>query len=899
MLILLSVFPEIWLAATLATGLKTSVVEYADSSCAPPAVTVSFTSAFTCAPQPDHYNPTCVNNGAGYSVSDCTDYTQGGRDDFNTVNNAFDGYSYLAVEKYVTGRCGQYDSVTSAMLYRLDENCYSNAAGTESHRLSLGHSAVITTYSDPSCTNVKTTTTVRQAAIGLGPQALCVDEMTAFYGGSLPNLTAVAIYDDNTCSSTPTQLRLSQDFACLGTADAPCQVYDNSRFSTTGCTRDLLNYSAAVFGTDSPYVIVGDFPNPWCGSVENVTVYHADGACHTSADGATSFRATVSTTDSTATLTTYSDPTCAFDASNTSLNGQTLSSSPCLSMSVAIFGLVVAVAQFVSFTGVLICTPQLDHFNPTCVNNGAGYSVLDCTDYNQGGWDDFNIVNNAFDGYSYLGVDKYLTGRCGRYDSVTSAMLYRLDENRYPNAAGTESHRLSLGHSAVITTYSDPSCMNVKTTTTVRQAAIGLGPQALCVDEMTAFYGGSRPNLTAVAIYDDNTCSSTPTQLRFSQDFACLGTADAPCQVYDNSRFSTSGCTDDFLGYSAAVFGTDTPYVIIEDFPNSWCGNVENVTVYHADGACHTSADGTTSFRATVSTADYTANLTMYSDPTCTFVVTNTSLDSQTLSASPCLYVVCNVWFGCGRRYTVGGLGGSLSLDNKAAVVEYEDNRCVLTPIKLTILSTSLCTARPGYTCDTLFAGMSSVYQVRECINSTDTYVTSKFRSTPYFIVENYANGTNCQAQTNVTMYAADGKCHLSIDDGAYFTIVQRSDGTVIVSNYPTQLCKDTDAVVYVFDYWNVNAGTCMGDRIFRTSLMPLATNVSTPATTTTPPTYTPTPTPTPTLTPTPITEVPVEDDIEARLNIMFPAWLWDPLPPQVFVNDGRPHHRSPNHRRP
>ncbi|KAE9205167.1 hypothetical protein PF004_g17635 [Phytophthora fragariae] len=50
MLILLSVFPEIWLAATLATGLKTSVVEYADSSCAPPAVTVSFTSAFTCAP---------------------------------------------------------------------------------------------------------------------------------------------------------------------------------------------------------------------------------------------------------------------------------------------------------------------------------------------------------------------------------------------------------------------------------------------------------------------------------------------------------------------------------------------------------------------------------------------------------------------------------------------------------------------------------------------------------------------------------------------------------------------------------------------------------------------------------------------------------------------------------
>lgn len=112
--------------------------------------------------------------------------------------------------RYVAGRCGRYDSVTSATLYRLDENCYSDPTG--SHRITLGHSAVITTYSDGTCTNVKSSTTVRQAAMGLGPYGVCIDEITGFYGGSRPNLTAVAIYGDDMCSGTPTQLQLSQDF---------------------------------------------------------------------------------------------------------------------------------------------------------------------------------------------------------------------------------------------------------------------------------------------------------------------------------------------------------------------------------------------------------------------------------------------------------------------------------------------------------------------------------------------------------------------------------------------------------------------------------------------------------------------------------------------------------------
>ncbi|KAE9021921.1 hypothetical protein PR001_g13271 [Phytophthora rubi] len=905
-------------------GKKTVVVEYANSSCSSPAMTVAFKSALTCAPQTDHYDPTCVNGGLAYSVSDCSSYSRGGWDDLSIAYNAFNGYSYLGVEIYVPGRCGVPDSIASAKLYRLDENCYPNAAGTESHRLTLDHSATITTYSDATCTTVATTTTIRQAAMGVSRVGFCVDEVTAFFGGTPPNLTTIAIYDDNTCSSSPTQLKFSQDFTCRAPENAPCQSEGNSHFSVSSCTSNFLDYADEQFGSDTPYIVVEDFPNPWCNDVEFVTIYTADGSCHSNADDATSFRATINTADGTATIMTYSDASCSLAMTGTSLDSQTLSTSPCLPRSCefwygcgkryAVGGLggppsmgkkTVVIeyansscsspAMTVSFTSELTCAPQTNHYDPVCVKGAAAYSVSDCTNYNRGGWDDLSIANDAFNGYSYLGVEQYVSGRCGVGDSIVSAKLFRLDENCYPNAARTESHRLTLGHTATITTYNDGRCGNVATTTTVRQAAIGASRVGFCVDELTAYFGGSRPNLTVVAIYDESTCSSSPSQLKFSQDFVCKSPTNAPCQSQGSSHFSVSSCASDFLGYATTVFGWNTPYLIVEDFPNPWCNDVEFVTIYTADGSCHSNADDSTSFRVTINTADGTATVTTYSDPACNFVASDTYLDSQTLSTSPCLSRGgCEYWFGCGRRYVMGGLSGPPTVGKKTALVLYEDSWCAVTPVVLVISNTFQCTSPAAPVCDTLFNGPNTVYQTRECIDSVDTYVSSKFQSTPYLIAEYYANGTNCQVQTNVTMYAADGKCHLSIYDGTYFTITQRSDGAVIASNYPTPLCKDTDAVVYVLDYWNVNTGTCMGDRIFRTSQMPLATNVSTPATTTPPPsTWTPTP------TPTQVTEVPVEDDIEARLNIMFPAWLWDPLPPQAFVNDGRRHHRSPSHRRP
>uniref|UniRef100_H3H331 Uncharacterized protein n=1 Tax=Phytophthora ramorum TaxID=164328 RepID=H3H331_PHYRM len=357
---------------------------------------------------------------------------------------------------------------------------------------------------------------------------------------------------------------------------------------------------------------------------------------------------------------------------------------------------------------------------------------------------------------------------------------------------------------------------------------------------MTVFIGGVQPNFTAVASYDDDTCSTTPTQIRFSQDFKCLSTTDAPCQADDGSHFSASGCAGDFFDYSATAFGMNSPYVIVEDFRNPWCNDAELVTVYSADGSCHTSADGSTSFRAFINMADSTATITMYSDLECNTVATDTSLDSQTLSSSPSV----------GHNYIA------------------------------------------------VYFSLCSLYQARECIENMDDFVESKFGSTPYLTVENYANGTNCQVENNVTMYAADGKCHFSPNDGKYFAFTQKSDGAVVITTYPTSSCQYQDAFVFVLDSWNVNTGTCVDNKIFRTSKRPLATEINTPPTTTPAP-QTWTPTPTPTAGPPPIT-VPVEDETEARLKIMFPDWLWESPPPRIFASDGRHYHqRSPDHRFP
>ncbi|KAF1786650.1 hypothetical protein GQ600_25960 [Phytophthora cactorum] len=568
-------------------GAKTSVIVYKDDKCKAPAQYVSITSSLTCTPQANHYDPVCVKGAAGYTVSDCINYNRGGWDDVGVVRDTLEGVSYLGVEKYMAGR--------EARMYRLDENCYSNAEGTASHRLTLDRSATITTYSDATCTNVKSTSMIRMEVIGVSQAWASMDDMTAFFGGVPPNFTVVGVYDDSTCSNAPTQITFSQGF-------------------------NFTDYSAALFGAKSPYLIVEEYSNPWCRLAENVTTYSADGSCHTNAGGTTSFRASINVADSTATITMYSDSECTFVTSDTNLDGQALSSSPCMLYQCKKTAVVayedsscLSTATSVTLKSSLTCTPQANHYDPVCVKGAAGYTVSDCINYNRGGWMTSGRPRHL-EGVSYLGVEKYMAGRGGQGDYMTSAKMYRLDENCYSNAEGTASHRLTLDRSATITTYSDATCTNVKSTSMIRMEVIGVSQAWASMDDMTAFFGGVPPNFTVVGVYDDSTCSNAPTQITFSQGFNDGG-----------SHFAIPGCVSSFTDYSAALFGAKSPYLIVGG----------NVTTYSADGSCHTNAGGTTSFRASINVADSTATITMYSDSECTFVTSDTNLDGQALSSSP------------------------------------------------------------------------------------------------------------------------------------------------------------------------------------------------------------------------------------------------------------------------
>ncbi|KAF4141932.1 hypothetical protein GN958_ATG08821 [Phytophthora infestans] len=61
------------------------------------------------------------------------------------------------------------------------------------------------------------------------------------------------------------------------------------------------------------------------------------------------------------------------------------------------------------------------------------------------------------------------------------------------------------------------------------------------------------------------------------------------------------------------------------------------------------------------------------------------------------------------------------------------------------------------------------VMKRRQCIDNLDEFADSKFPSTAYLVMENYASGTNCQALSIGTINVADGKCHLNATDDSYF----------------------------------------------------------------------------------------------------------------------------------
>ncbi|OWZ15605.1 Elongation factor 1-alpha [Phytophthora megakarya] len=129
----------------------------------------------------------------------------------------------------------------------------------------------------------------------------------------------------------------------------------------------------------------------------------------------------------------------------------------------------------------------------------------------------------------------------------------------------------------------------------------------------------SAASLTAVGVYDDDSCSGTPLQVVFSPTATDCSTRrpDSGCalEAKDIGLFATGNCTNDPRAFATATFG-DSPYVFVEIYtPDTDCQSLEGVAAYRIDSACHRTVDAGTSFQ--VQWDDVSPSFKLFADGSC------------------------------------------------------------------------------------------------------------------------------------------------------------------------------------------------------------------------------------------------------------------------------------------
>ncbi|EEY53098.1 uncharacterized protein PITG_06721 [Phytophthora infestans T30-4] len=139
-----------------------------------------------------------------------------------------------------------------------------------------------------------------------------------------------------------------------------------------------------------------------------------------------------------------------------------------------------------------------------------------------------------------------------------------------------------------------------------------------CISLLVASASASA-NMTAVKIFDVDSCKGAPLQVVFTPTEVCNSISrDAECslEAKDLGIFASGSCTDDPRAFAAGTFG-DFSYVMVELYsPDMNCSNLEGVAAYRVDNKCHPTIDTTTSFRAAWNGA--TPSFKLFADSLCT-----------------------------------------------------------------------------------------------------------------------------------------------------------------------------------------------------------------------------------------------------------------------------------------
>ncbi|KAG7384347.1 hypothetical protein PHYPSEUDO_002754 [Phytophthora pseudosyringae] len=181
-------------------------------------------------------------------------------------------------------------------------------------------------------------------------------------------------------------------------------------------------------------------------------------------------------------------------------------------------------------------------------------------------------------------------------------------------------------------------------------------------------------------------------------------------------------------------------------------------------------------------------------------------------------------------------------------------------PTQLVITDQFGCSSKRAPECEEIPIGEATLFRSQHCTEDIAAFTNLVFGSAPYLVVEKYVNDTNCGTAESAVVYNADGECSNSIIDGTSFKILPKAGGSVTITTYPTTSCIDTVAEYVTVGAKYVNTDRCYEDK-FR-----LYANM------------------TAFLSPSSIEPPSTGIDYQARQEIMFPEWLWEPTPRRVLV---------------
>ncbi|KAE8979329.1 hypothetical protein PR003_g25811 [Phytophthora rubi] len=817
-------------------GSMQTVVSLYDS-CSQPASSVIITRELECSLDDAQ---TCQSTGV--VATNCTNYVVSGWDSSGAISEAFGGHPHLIVEEYDPSAmyCGGNNGVLNVTGYFLDDKCHVNRDGTASTKMTLGRSLTIAKYSDPNCERV---VSEEEVPYGDPYDRACANNATRYlYSGSTPPMSAVAVYEDSSCSKTPVKLTVAQGFVCEAERDPSsgnCRPDDNSHYSVLSCTDDYKQLAAAVFGADTPYVVVEEFLSNFCGStVDSATVYVLDNTCHTNTDDATSFSGTL-TSDGFAIITTYGGANCELARSSTDFTKRSemclpqrdcadgyihgwakrfsiggiegpLSEGQMTSMAIYDGGSCSAPAATLSYTREFTCTPRIrssnsnnsaSTANSTCEFNGVVNLLTDCT-YYYSGWDTSGSITNAFGEYGdhpYLIVEEYDPSAryCGDDSGVLYVTVYLLDEKCHVNRDGTASWKITLGRSLTINEYSDPSCKSLLSETDVSYAEsydrvlrntvtvyVMDNARHTNADDATSFRAMLTSDGSAtLATYAD--ANSPAASLSFTRELTCTSPTKGSTCDYNGVVNTVTDCTYYYSGWGdtsesiSEAFG-DHPHLIVEEYDPSatYCGDnngVLNVTGYHLDDKCHVNRDGTASTRITLGRS---LTIAKYSDPNCERVVS----EEEVPYGDPYDRACANN----ATRYLYSG-----STPPMSAVAVYEDSSCSKTPVKLTVAQGFVCEAERDPSSGDCRPDGNSHYSVLSCTDDYKELAAAAFGvDTPYVVVEEFLSNFCGSTVDSATVYVMDNTCHTNTDDATSFRATLTSDGSAIITTYADANCE-------------------------------------------------------------------------------------------------------------